>query len=217
MTMDRGERPDARAQNFLKVLTVIDRTILPRKVLIGSGSDSLALMVSRQRAFRPEWRNPAASGLLQGLAASIVEICQRPRPVAIRVEPASARPVEGMGFTAIEIVNGQERRPDEGEAIELRNYRFGENGWPLAAAPGSSMAMLMAAAGFASALSAWQGRHRDKVVSPMLILGVSQSAMSDLSVAVGDDMVVARAGLAQLGQIVSQWQSGLKQKDKPGR
>lgn len=212
--MDGEPLPDLRLRNFLKILGVIDRTVLPRKVLIADGPRNLALMVARQRAFRPEWREPVSAGLLQSLALAIIDIAGSDRQVEIRVEAAPAPPVEGIGVTAAQIVNGQASSPGGEEGGEPLGFSFGENGWPLAVPPGASLAMLSVAAGFASAMSAWQRRHQGEVAAPMLVLGVSSAGTPEMSVSVGDGIVVARAGLAQLGQVVSQWR--LRRKTQTG-
>lgn len=215
--MDREALPDVQTQNFLKILGVIDRTILPRKVTIANGPASLPLIVSRRRAFSVEWRAAAAESLVQSLASAIAGVARGDAPVAIRVEATSAPPTDRAGFTAIEIVNGQTDGPVAEGGIDFHSYRFDRTGWPVSTAPESSFAMLTAAARFASDMSGWQWRHQDKVASPMLILAVSPTAAPDLSVSIGNDVVVARAGLAQLGQAVSKWQSGLKSREKTGQ
>jgi hypothetical protein len=215
--MDRDVSPDIQAQNFLKILGVIDRTILPRKILITSSSNSVTLMVSRRRASIPDWGEPASPERLQGLTWAIVAIAQDARPIVICLEASPPTPATAIGFTAIEIVNAQTPDAAHGDLIDLQNYLFTPSGWPLAAPPGASVPTLAAVARFACAVSNWQGRHLDKVKPPMLILAVSATTTSDISVSVGQDVVVAHASPAQLGQIVSKWQSEQKRNEKADR
>ena len=215
--MDRDALLNIQAQNFLKILAVIDRTILPRKVLITNGSNSLTLTVSRRRASISDRAERTPLEHLQGLTSAIVAIAQHAQPIGIRFEALPQMPGKTPGFNAIEIVNAQGSDSRHGELIDLQNYQFTSSGWPLIAPPTTSVAMLTVAARFALAVSNWQRRHLDEVKSPMLILAVSPTATPDISVSVGRDVVVARAGLAQLGQVISKWQSEQKHNEKAGR
>jgi hypothetical protein len=205
MAIDRGASTGGHAHNFLRLLAVIDRTILPRKILIANGQDSLTLTVARQRAFIPRQGQMSSAWDLQSLALAVADICRPPQPIDIRIEASPSSAEDAIGFTAIEIVNGQTPEASPAEGVHLQDYRFTPDGWPVAAPSGGSLAALAAAARFTTAISDWQTRHQGRLQTPMLILAVSPEAASDLSVSVGKDVVVARAGSAQLGRVVSEW------------
>jgi hypothetical protein len=217
MTTDHQTALDVETRNFLKILAVVDRTILSRRVHITAGSNRLILTVARRRASMVDQGKLGSAESRQRLAAAIVGIARGSGPIAIRVEASPTPPADTEGFTAVEIVNGQMPHPVQGDRIELQNYQFTSEGWPLAAPPEASLATVAAVAGFALVISKWQGRHLGEVKPPMLMLAISQAASPDLSVSVGDDVVVALTGLAQLGQVVSKWQSGLKHDENTGR
>ena len=200
--MDSEEpSPRLEAQNFLRVLGLIDRTILPRRVFLTNGRANLVLIVARSGA---SLDNPRSAGQsLEGLTKAITRFCASGRPVSYRLEPASRAP---SGHAAIAIVNAQDLAERPGENRIVRQYSFTKNGWPLATPPRASFASLMGAAHIARAMASWDARNGNSA-EPTLILAISDGLTEDMSVSLDDRLTITTTPPAQLGRIVSRWRS----------
>jgi hypothetical protein len=187
------------AQNFFKVLSLIDRTILPRRLFLANDTAELVLAVARQRASLEGKQTEADAATPKSLADAIARLCAFGRSVTHRLETASPRRSAHLGFPAIAIVNALSEGAVPGE------YRFSRNGWPLAAPAGSSFTGLTAAVRIASAMSRWQQRHGDMVEPPLLLLAVLEGLPGAVSISVEDGLTVTTTPPEQLGQFVSRW------------
>lgn len=187
------------AQNLFKVLSLIDRTILPRRLFLANDTAELVLVVARQRASLEGRQTEADAATAKGLANAIARLCTFGHSVTHRLETASPRRSTDAGFPAIAIVNAL----SEGAAPS--QYRFSRDGWPLAAPAGSSFTGLTAAVRIASAMSRWQERHSGLMEAPMLLLAVSEGLPGAVSISIEDGLTVTTTPPGQLGQFVSRW------------
>ena len=199
--------PDIQAQNFFKVLSLIDRTVLPRRLTLTNGASSLVLTVARQCASLTDTGMDTPSGSLEGVAAAIVHLCAGGRPISHRLEPSSRRGSEPAGFPAIAIVHAQAGHVSPDEAGKTRHYLFAKTGWPLALPANASFTAFRAAARIAWTISRWEDRHGGKLSPPMLILAVSEEISEGLSVSVEGGLTVTTTPPAQLGHLVSRWRN----------
>ena len=199
------DRPasDPGARNFLKVLGLIDRTVLPRRLLLSNGMSGLALIAARGCALLDGRDARSGGASLPELSAAIVRLCTAGQAVTYRVEPVATVPSLPSGYSAAAIVNAQDTSAvavvGEGEG-----YRFTPGGWPLAAPAKASFAALDAAARIAGALARWDGLDAD---GPALILAVAEAAPAPLSVSLEGGLTITATPPAHLGQIISRWRS----------
>ena len=195
--MDRSS-PGNGAESFLKILGLIDRTILPRRIFLANGEARLVLQVARGRAVldvSPDQRGDASAGI----AAAIAQFCMAGLYMTHRVEPASRAPA---GFSSIAIVNAQGRNgsPEDGW-----HYRFSDDGWPLTAPPGASFSSLEAAARIVRAMLRWRSASGELLQQRALIVAIAEGLPREASIIIGDTFAVAATQPAQLGQVVSRW------------
>jgi hypothetical protein len=195
------------AQTFLKVLSLIDRTILPRRLLLTNGSARLALVVARQRASLADAKGGIRQCTEETLASMITRLCIAGAQMAYRLEPISPAPPADAGFAAMTLVNAQDMSEAPDDSLDVNHYRFSKTGWPLAAPAQASVASLEAAARLAWAMAGWQGRHGDKLKSQTLILAISEALPHDLSVSVAGDVTITSTPPAMLGRLVSRWRN----------
>ena len=79
------------AQNLFKVLSLIDRTILPRRLFLANDTAELVLVVARQRASLEGRQTEADAATAKGLANAIARLCTFGHSVTHRLETASPR------------------------------------------------------------------------------------------------------------------------------
>ncbi len=211
--MTGASAPSLDAQNFLKVLSLIDRTILPRRLFLFNGAARLVLVAARQRASLVDVTAGKHVSSLESVAAAISRLCIAGHPLAYRLEPVSAGPSAAAGYPAIAIVNAQGPAAGQDDADDMKHYRFTKGGWPLAAPANASVASLAAAARIAWAMSGWQGLGNGKLEPPALVLAISDALPDDVSVSVDGGVTITSAPPTYLGQLVSRWRSRLGGED----
>jgi hypothetical protein len=195
------------AQNYLKILGVINRTILPRRILLANGTARLSLLAARQCATLDEAGGDPEAGSLDHLAGSLAHLCAKDFPVTYKVEPLAVPVADFTGFPAIAIVNAQ-HSPGEPRAVpDPKIYRFAKSGWPLSAPANATFASLAAAARIAWAISGWQGLQDEKMPPPTLILAISDALKDELSVSVEGEVTITSTPPASLGRLVAGWRN----------
>jgi len=195
---------DLGARNFLKVLGLIDRTVLPRRLLLSNGVAGLALIAARGCALLDRRDARSSGSSLADLSAAIIRLCAAGRPVTYRVEPVAAAPSAPAGHSAVAIVNAQEPSAPSAAVGEGEGFRFAPGGWPIAAPAKACFAALDAAARIAEAMARWEGLDAD---GPALILVVGDGAPAPLSVSLQGGLTITTTPPAHLGQIISRWRS----------
>jgi hypothetical protein len=192
---------DLGARNFLKALGLIDRTVLPRRLLLSNSVTGLALIAARGCALLDRRDARSSGSSLTDLSAAIIRLSAAGRPVTYRVEPVAAASSAPAGHSAVAIVNAQGA---SGAVGEEEGYRFAPGGWPLAAPAKASFAALDAAARIAEAMARWEGLDAD---GPALILAVGDGAPAPLSVSLQGGLTITTTPPAHLGQIISRWRN----------
>jgi hypothetical protein len=128
--LDILSRPDAsKAAQFLLVLSLIDRTILPREIVVTAGEQKLALAVAERKVQLAGGRTLAA----RELAARIAGLCGGAATLQHQVRAAEGAPA---GFGVAELVNAQDwgaPGPAGSAALpmEAALFAFDERGWPV--------------------------------------------------------------------------------------
>jgi hypothetical protein len=193
--------PGSGAENFLKILGLIHRSILPRRIVLSNGAARLVLQVERARAVLDGASSDRGVEASAGIAAAMGQFCSAGQHMTHRVEQGSRMPV---GFSSIAIVNAQRR---DAPSNEGRHYHFADDGWPLTTPADASFTSLEAAARIAWAMLRWRNASGGLLQAPALIVAVSEDLPADVSVTVGEALAVTVTQPAQLGQIVSHWRN----------
>jgi hypothetical protein len=202
--MATGESsPAIGAENFLAILGLIERTILPRRLLLFNGVADLVLLAARQRASLGGRPSEAKLPSLESTAAAIADFCVAGQPITCRPESVARAPT---GYSAVEILNAQGQAGAQGSDGGSRHYHFADDGWPLSAPSDALFASVAAAARIARAMRGWRALSGEPE-APTLIVATSDTLTEDVSVSIGETLTVATAPPAQLGQIVSRWRN----------
>jgi hypothetical protein len=199
--MDRPP-PGGRAEAFLSVLRLIHRTVLPRRIVLSNGEARLMLQAERSRAVLEGAPADGAPADMSGrVAAAIGQFCSAGHQMTHRVERASQVPA---GFSPIAIVNAQSAG---GVSDAGRQYRFADDGWPLATPADASFASLEAATRIAWAMLRWRRASGGLLQAPALIVATAEGLPEDVSVTVGDGLAITVTRATRLGQAVSRWRN----------
>jgi hypothetical protein len=196
--------PAIGAENFLKILGLIERTILPRRLLLFNGVADLVLLAARQRASIGGERSEAKLASVESTAAAIAHFCAAGKPITCRVEAVARAPT---GYSPVAILNAQGKAGAQGMGGGSRHYHFAADGWPLSAPSDAAFASLAAAARIARAMRSWRALSGGPPDMPTLIIATSETLTEDVSVSIGETFTVATTPPAQLGQIVSRWRN----------
>lgn len=199
--------PSVEARNFLKVLRLIDRTILPRRLLLSSGSARLTLIAERQCAVLGNGRASVHPGSLKSVVEAVARLCSSTLPVTYSLEPISPASVARPGFSAIAIVNAQTCLETGADSRDIGHFRFAKNGWPLIAPPEAPFASLEAATRIAWGMKDWKGLPLENGDTPILILAVSDGLNEDLSISVEGDLTIVATPSARLGPLILRWRN----------
>jgi hypothetical protein len=195
MSVETGSGGGA-ARNFMKVLELINRTILPRRLSLSNGTTWLVLIAARQQA----WMESAGTHSAADVAKAITNLCAPGDPVRWGIEALETEP-KGQGHSAIAIVNAQ-----AGTALTLdgvvADYRFRDDGWPLVAPTGATFASLNAASRIAAAMSRWTPEAKGEGTT---LFALAEGLPQAVSVAIDGGPAIISTPPGQLGQIVSRW------------
>jgi hypothetical protein len=201
----RSPSKSIAAQNFLSVLRLIDRTIIPRLIVLNNSKITLELVVARQRASVKNRSGEVSSPA--DLLAAILALCTGDYPITYRletcVEPASMH----NACTVAAIVNAQSQGDDAQADDAAKSYRFSKRGWIHSVPPDSTYASLEAAAHIASRLSTWTDLNDQTSERPPLILAISEEIPHETSISVEGAVTVTATPPSLLGKLVSQWRS----------
>ena len=205
MASDQPPPRDAGAENFLRVLGLIDRTVLPRRlVLSNGGSGELVLLAARQCAALEGGASAVDGGSAEDVAAVIARFCASADGITHHVEPLAQAPA-GYGVAAI--VNAQPWAGPDAREGAGRRFRFSAQGWPLAAPSGATFTALEAASRMARAMAGWRSRRKGLLDGPALLVAVSEDLGEEVSIAIDGGLALTAAAPAQLGRIVSRWRN----------
>lgn len=206
MSADRP-RPGVPVQNFLKVLSLIDRTIIGRRISLRSGKTELVLRVARQFASLEQTGTAADTNSVEHVLAALIPLCRQECPITYHLEPCPEAFGRDEGVSATALVNAQMQESAEGINDPPKQYNFTKDGWPLSVPPDSSYASLEAAARIAFAMSGWEGLHDGKLKPPTLILAISDDFPEDISVSVDGAVTITSTPPSLLGHFVSRWRN----------
>src|SRR5689334_15680076 len=158
-----------RAETFLEVLRLIHRSVLPRRIFLSNGGARLTLQAERARAVldgAPADGSPA--DMLGSVADAIGQFCSAGREMTHRVERASQVPA---GYSPVAIVNAQTAIA---VSVAGRQYRFADDGWPLATPADASFTSLEAATKIAWAMLRWRRASGGLLQGSALIVAAAE-------------------------------------------
>lgn len=125
-------RPAAsKAAQFILMLSVIDRTILPRRITFTNGHGRLGMIVADRKAQLVE--EDVAESSAAELTGRMVNFCLEAS--VLKHEVRAAKPRIAAGLTISELVNVQPTpelsAAQSGLPGETGGFKFDERGWPL--------------------------------------------------------------------------------------
>jgi len=202
--LDILSRPAAsRAAQFLLVLSLIDRTVLPREIAFMAGEDSLVLMAAERRA-------QLASGqplTARDLSARIVRFCQTTSTVQHKVRAATTLP---LGFGAAELVNAQEWGvPGSAGAsslpMQVDVFSFDAHGWPVRMPEGTDAKALVSAWLLHLWMQRWLKR-RTGIFGDRVLLATSAGTAREVAFHLSPETTdIMAVGPSELGRFLAAW------------
>lgn len=130
----------AKAAQFLLVLSLIDRTVLPRQIALLAKEGSLVLVVAERRAQLADGELLSA----RDLVARIAGFC---RTAALLRHKVRAARVVPLGSSAAELVNAQDLAASDAFGLETgaEVFSFDDRGWPLKMPEGADVKSMVSA------------------------------------------------------------------------
>jgi hypothetical protein len=115
----------AKAAQFILVLSLIDRTVLPRQIALLAKEGSLVLLAAERRAQLANGEPLSA----RDLVARIAGFCRTAASLRHKVRAARAAP---LGFSVAELVNAQDWGASGAFGLETgaEVFSFDDHGWP---------------------------------------------------------------------------------------
>jgi hypothetical protein len=204
-----------RSAWFVAMLSVIDRTALPRRIVFTNGIGELALDVVQRRmrliSGAPE-RGGSELSRSQA-AAQLAVFCEPARPVSygLRAIPAP----RSDGYSIAELVNAQSQSHASAELPEglqdssrRHNFGFDQAGWPLSMPANATAKSLIAAWRANIWMQGWVQRNQNMLGGEILVVAAPAERsyrLSYLSSPGGSELKVF--GSENLGQVISEWRS----------
>jgi hypothetical protein len=193
------------ARNFLRVLNLIDRTILPRRIVISNGVSELVLHVARRR-----WLATPAVADVQ--ARKLMEFCAMSKAISHRIE-ALPKADPGSGLAAADLAEAALRTSPSAPTADSEAYAFSSEGWPVAKPSSASPETLLKAWMLADALTHWHARHQSALSSPALLVAVAPDSHGEMTIELGCGLTASATAAQGLGQLIARLRS--RDRDKP--
>lgn len=169
-------RPAAsKAAQFVLMLSVIDRAVLPRQIVFINGRAKLGLIAVDRRAQLDGETALSPAELTTRLAS----FCRDTHALNHEVRACAAPSV--AGFTISEIINAQTNvKAQDGPLSGIpgaETYRFDDHGWPLRISPSASAKALVSAWLVHLWVQNWLKRH-EKLLGDRLLLTTTSGVRS---------------------------------------
>jgi hypothetical protein len=196
-------RPAAsKAAQFILMLSVIDRAVLPRRIVFTNGRARLGLIAVDRRA---QLDGDAALSPTE-LTTLLASFCRETHALSHEVRACDAP--RAAGFTISEIINTQtDVKAQDGPLSKIPGaeaYRFDDHGWPLRISPSAGAKALVSAWLVHLWVQNWLKRH-EKLLGDSLLLtttGGVRSRELALRFSPGDADMMAFAS-QDLGQLLA--------------
>jgi hypothetical protein len=202
-------RPAAsKAAQFILMLSVIDRSVLPRRAVFANGRNNLAVVVGERRVQRADGVPMSAAAFV----ALMTEFCRDAHALRHEVRAADAPPATG-GFTIAELVNSQQLaaaasavRSVAARSIGAEGFTFDERGWPLTMPHDSGAKSLVSAWLVHLWMQNWLKR-RDTLLGDTVLMTTTAGARSrELAFRFSPTATeLVTFGLPELGRLVAAW------------
>jgi hypothetical protein len=203
-------RPIAsKAAQFILMLSVIDRTILPRQVIFSNGRGQLRLAVAERKARRLDDAGLPAADSPSDLVQRMTRFCLEADALKHEIrpaKPASSPPGHGIA----ELVNAQQPASvtPAGPVGEPHSdgFRFDERGWPLAIPDASSAKSLVSAWLVYLWMQSWLKRHDEMLGDSMLLVTTEGQRSRELAFRFSPKATqIMSLGSAELGRLMAAW------------
>lgn len=211
-------RPDAsKAAHFLLVLSIIDRTILPRRIAFACGQERLDLIIKDRKAQRAGGE-PFSAG---ELTAAISRLCQATGALKHQIRAAAVG--APASFSIAELINAQEwlaPAASAGAALETGPdvFTFDERGWPLRIPEATGAKAIISAWLLHMWMQGWMKRRADIFGETTLMATTAGTGSRELAFHFcpqGMDMMAV--GPTELGRLLASWRvSAAWQQSKVG-
>lgn len=205
--LDILSRPAAsKAAQFLLVLSLIDRTILPREIALTAGGESLVLAVAERKA-QLAGGPPLAA---RDLAGRIVRFCRETAVMQHKVRAVSPVRLVPGALGVPDIVNAQEwtgaGSPDDAILpIDVNMFAFDAAGWPLRM-PESADAKAMVSAWLLHLwMQSWLKR-RAAIFGERILLATAAGTSREIAFHIAPEKVeIVAVGPTELGRLLASW------------
>lgn len=204
---------DSIVASFIMILSIIDRTVLPRKITFSNEVSSLKLAVTERRArlLNQSRHNEDSVDGSADLVQQLASICRRgPVRYAIRSLNSSS----AHGYSIAQLINSQYlARPchafDDAFVHTISDrYSFDQMGWPIAMPSNASAGALENA--WRSNLRARRGLEsaRKACGSKVLMIMISPDASAKIAVHASPTRIdLLQLNAADTGRLISTWKT----------
>jgi hypothetical protein len=195
---------ESNSKRFMHILSVIDRTVLPRKITFSTSSQQLTLGVfSRRARFLSEDVEPPA------FASRFSVLCSTGEPIRKEIRYWDAVRTSGKDLTVSGIVNAQnlkhfETADQETHLLPQADFSFTSEGWPINMPPAANFSCLETAWKAAIELNQWRTHSGNHFASPLLLLAVSHSPPPrEILISAGNGNYVSIVHSSRLGHFLT--------------
>lgn len=204
---------DSIVASFIVVLSVIDRTILPRSITFSNGATSLKLAVAERKA-RLLDHSRHVEGSADGCAYLMRQLTSLCRRAPIRHTIRSMNRTNADGYRIAQLVNSQYPAPlsstfDNAFAHMVSNrFSFDQKGWPVAMPADAPAGALDYAWRSNLQMRRWLENARKACGSNVLMITTSRENLAKIAVHASPTHTdLLPVNTTEMGQLISAWKA----------
>jgi hypothetical protein len=200
-------RPAAsKAAQFILMLSVIDRTVLPRRITFANGRGTLVLAVAERRVQVESGAELSAAALVARMAGFCMEAH------ALRHEVRAPGSAEmPAGFTIGELVNAQQGAASGGAepgviSVARPGFTFDDRGWPVKIPEHASAKSVVSAWLVHLWMQSWLKRREALLGGSVLMTTTTGTRSRELAFRFSSRATeLATLGSGELGRLLAAW------------
>jgi hypothetical protein len=197
-------RPAAsKAAQLILMLSLIDRTLLPRQITFTNGRGHLILTVSDRKAQVAEGSGTSAAELITRMAGFCMSA------TALRHEVRAAKAPLMGGFTIAELINAQDGASStarSGAPAGAEGFTFDERGWPLRMPDDTGAKSLVSAWLVHLWMQNWLKRREDVLGDTVLMTTTAGTRSRELAFRFSPKATeIMTFGPSDLGHLLAAW------------
>jgi hypothetical protein len=202
-------RPAAsKAAQFILMLSVIDRTILPRCITFTSGHNSLTIIAAERKARLAD--DDERQGATADLISQMVGFCLKAKELKHDVRVAKPGAGASAGLTIPELVNAQQIASGAADSSlmprEIGGFKFDERGWPLKMPEEASAKSLVSAWLVYLWMQSWLKRREEVLGDAVLMVTTEGSRSRELAFHISPKTAeILSLGPGELGRLLAAW------------